>query len=48
MEDEKKIKLNEEVLTEEEFQKRKEELEKQPGVKVVEDGADSYKVRIQG
>ena len=43
-----KVKLNEEILTEDEFEEKKEELEKKPGVKVVEKGNNSFKVRIQG
>ena len=46
--EEKKVKLNEEVLTENEFEEKKEILEKKKGVKVVENGPDSFKVRIQG
>jgi len=45
---EKKIKLNKQLLTEEEFEKKKEELEKKKGVKVVKENSNSYKVRIQG
>ena len=46
--EEKKIKLNEEVLTEDEFDKKKKELEQKKGVKVIEKGDGSFKTRIQG
>jgi len=44
----KRVKFNEQEISETEFQKRKAELEKKPGVKVVETSEGNYKVRIQG
>ena len=43
-----KIILNEKHISEEDFEKRKKELEKKPGVKIVEIGNNIYKTRIQG
>jgi len=47
MSDEKKIKLNEQFLTEEEFQKKKEEIEKQKDAELVEVAPNEYKLRLR-
>ena len=41
------VKLNENVITKDEFAKKKEEIEKNKGMKVVETGTNEYKIRIQ-
>jgi hypothetical protein len=46
--DEKKVTLNEQSLTKEEFEKKKNELEKKPGVSVVKISEDAYRSRIKG
>jgi|GEM_PF-5678791 len=46
MAEEKKIKLNEEVLTEQEFEKRKKEVEKMKGASLVEIAPNVYKIRF--
>ena len=48
MPEEKKVRLNEQVLTEDEFQKKKVELEKKPGVKVIKIEEGVYKTRLKG
>ena len=48
MSEEKKIKLNEQELTQEEFDKKKAELTAKPGVTLVEVGENQYKTRIKG
>ena len=47
MEEEKKIKLNEEYLTESEFEKKKKEVEKMKGAQIVEVAPNEYKIRLQ-
>jgi hypothetical protein len=44
----KKIRVNKEKLTEEEFAQKKEELEGKKGVKLVEVRKNVYKIQIQG
>jgi len=46
--DEKKVMLNEQELTQTEFQAKKAELEKKPGVHVVETGENKHRTRING
>lgn len=43
---EKKIKLNEELLTETEFEKKKKEVEKMKGAKLVEVAPNEYKIQL--
>jgi hypothetical protein len=45
--DDKNVTLNGERLTEEEFKKRAEDLEKKPGVKVVETGEGQFRTRLE-
>jgi hypothetical protein len=47
-EQEKKVKLNEQELTEQEFKTKKAELEKKPGVVVVETGERKFRTRLKG
>lgn len=42
------IVLNEKTLTRDEFEQKKSELEKKPGVAIVEVGPDAYRSRIKG
>ena len=42
------VKLNEKEISQEEFKKKKEELEQKPGVKVVQVSENTYKTRIKG
>jgi len=42
------IKLNEQTLTEKEFEEKKKELESKPGVIVVKISEGVYKTRIRG
>lgn len=44
---EKKIKLNEEYLTESEFEKKKKEVEQMKGAQLVEVAPNEYKIRLQ-
>ena len=46
--DEEKIKFNEQEITKEEFNKKKEELEQKKGVKVIQISENTFKTRIQG
>lgn len=46
-EEKKKIKLNEEYLSEEEFEKKKEEVEKMKGAKLVEVAPGEYKIKLE-
>jgi hypothetical protein len=41
------VKLNERVISKDDFDKKKEEVEKNKGMKVVEVNKNEYKVRIQ-
>lgn len=43
-----RVRLNEKEMTQAEFDKKKVELEKKPGVHVVEIGENSYKTRLNG
>ena len=43
-----RIILNDQELSREDFDKKKEELEKKPGVRVVEIAHDTFKTRIKG
>lgn len=45
---ESKVILNEEEITKDDFEKKKEKLERKPGVKVVKVKENTYKTRIQG
>lgn len=47
MSEEKKIKLNEEYLTESEFEKKKKEVENMKGAQLVEVAPNEYKIRLQ-
>ncbi len=46
--EEKKTSLNEQEMTEEDFLAKKAELEKKPGVHVVETGENKHRIRING
>lgn len=46
--EDKKVTLNEKEVSQTEFQARKAELEKKPGVVVVETGENQFKTRIKG
>ncbi|MFW6225332.1 MAG: hypothetical protein ACOC3V_00060 [bacterium] len=46
-EETKKIKLNEKVLTEKEFEKEKEKIQKMKNAKLVEIAKDEYRIRLQ-
>jgi len=46
--EEDQIKLNEQVLSKDEFKKKKEEIEKNKGMNVIETENNKYKIRIQG
>lgn len=48
MPEEKKVTLNEKTMTQTEFDQKKEELEKKPGVTVVQVNEDTFKSRIKG
>lgn len=46
--DEKQVTLNKSKLSESEFLKKKQELEKKPGVRVVKISEDTYKTELRG
>lgn len=48
MAEDQKIKLNEQLLSVEEFEEKKKEIEAQKGVKIVEVKPNEYKIQIQG
>lgn len=43
-----KVTLNEKEISKDDFDKKKEELENKPGVKVIKTNENTYKSRIQG
>jgi hypothetical protein len=48
VDDKKKVTLNEHEMTQEDFDRQKEKLEKKPGVKVVKISEDNFRSRIKG
>lgn len=46
--DEKMVKFNEQMITQEEFEQKMSEAENSPDVTIVSTGKDSYKQRVTG